>query len=83
MKKSLILLALFSTSSFAKVMQFEASKLDSARKKGFISSDTLMVKVQNSAPEILSYLGDFTPFFNAPDGTWGRLKLFLIPHPIF
>ncbi len=79
MKKSLILLALFSTSSFAKVMQFEASKLDSARKKGFISSDTLMVKVQNSAPEILSYLGDFTPFFNAPDGTWGRLKLFLIP----
>lgn len=79
MKKSLIFLTLFSTSSFAKVMTFEATKLDQARKFNFISSDTLMVKYQSEIPEILSYLGESTPFFKASDGIWVKLKLSLIP----
>lgn len=79
MKKSLLLLTLVSTASFARGMQFEASKLDHARKMGFISSDTLMIKIQSQAPEILSYLGEFKPFFKTSNGTWGTLKLSLIP----
>lgn len=80
MKKSLLLLALFSTASFGKAMQFEATKLDHARKMGLISSSTLVVKVQSShIPDRLNYLGEFKPFFQADDGIWGSLKLYLIP----
>lgn len=80
MTKSLILLALFSASSFGGAMQFEASKLDHARKMGFISSSTLIVKIPSAkVPDEIQYLGDFKPFFEAEDGLWGSLHLYLIP----
>lgn len=80
MKKSLAILAIYSFSSLAGVMRYEASRLEKARKLGHISSDLLLVKLRSAnVPQGVQDLGDFEPFFEAHGALWGSVKLRLIP----
>jgi serine protease len=82
MKRLLVLSSLLATQvSVAGVMTFSSSRLDTARAQRYISVETLIVKLKKGSDfmEKNSYLGKFAPFFETKEGTWGHLKLDLIP----
>lgn len=80
-KLPLILSAFLVTPAFAGILKFNAFMINEARSKYLISSETIIVKVKS--PEKFSKrhsnLGEFSPFFQTEDGTWGYLKLHLLP----
>lgn len=81
MKFGLALLVLISTPTFAGIMKLSPFKIDEARSRFLISSETLIVKTRD--PERFTrnhnLSGEFSPFFVTDSGTWGYLKLHLIP----
>jgi subtilisin family serine protease len=80
--KTLLLSALFlTTAAQAGVFKLDMSRFEEARKQNLISSETLIVKVKKGSnfSERSKYLGEFRPFFEAADGTWGYLKLNMTP----
>ena len=81
MKFTFILAALIATPSFAGILKFNAFKISEARSKYLISSETIIVKVKSPSKfvEKHSQLGEFSPFFSTENGTWGYLKLQLLP----
>ncbi|HXH76064.1 MAG TPA: S8 family serine peptidase [Bacteriovoracaceae bacterium] len=72
---------LISSTSMAGVMTFHSKTLEKARTSGHISVETLIVKLKNGSDFLSrhSYLGEFKPFFDSKDGTWGYLKLNMLP----
>lgn len=83
MKKTLPLLlaTLIATPAIAGIMTFDAFKLSKARAQYLISSETIIVKVKSQEKFVQKHsdLGEFSPFFQTEDGTWGYLKLHLLP----
>lgn len=81
MKFGYLLLALFAAPSFAGILKFNAFKITEARAKYLISSETIIVKTRSpeSFNQKHSDLGEFSPFFTTENGTWGYLKLHLMP----
>lgn len=81
MKFGYLLLALIATPSFAGILKFNAFKISEARAKYLISSETIIVKTKS--PEKFNNkhgdIGEFSPFFATENGTWGYLKLHLLP----
>jgi subtilisin family serine protease len=69
------------TPAFAGIMKLNAFKIDEARSKYLISSETIIVKVKSPArfTHKHSDLGEFSPFFRTENGTWGYLKLHMLP----
>ncbi|MFL5785746.1 MAG: S8 family serine peptidase, partial [Bacteriovoracaceae bacterium] len=79
---ALALTAFISTSASAGIMKLNAFKINQARAKYLISSETIIVKVKS--PEKFDKkhgdLGSFTPFFTTEEGdTWGYFKLHFLP----
>ncbi len=81
MKFTLILATLIATPAFAGILKFNAFKINEARAKYLISSETIIVKTKS--PEKFNRrhgdLGEFNPFFVTENGTWGYFKLHLLP----
>lgn len=81
MKFAPLLLALLATPSFAGIMKFNAFKINEARAKYLISSETIIVKTKS--PQRFNQrhadLGEFKPFFVTEKGTWGYFRLHLLP----
>lgn len=79
--KKFVLLSSLLVSGASMAMTFQTKTLDKARAERHISVETLIVKLKKNSDFLArhSYLGEFTPFFDAKDGTWGYLKLGLIP----
>lgn len=73
----LILTATTHAGSFQTNMKY----FEEARGQHLISSETLIVKVVKDSDfaERITYLGEFKPFFATDSGTWGYLKLNMIP----
>ncbi|MES2527587.1 MAG: S8 family serine peptidase [Bdellovibrionota bacterium] len=76
-----VLATLMATPAFAGIMKFNAFKINEARAKYLISSETIIVKVKS--PEAFnrrhSDMGEFSPFFVTENGTWGYFKLHMLP----
>lgn len=79
--KKLILLSSLLASSTSMAMTFQSNTLDRARVQRDISVETLIVKLKKNNDFLSrnSFLGEFRPFFVTKNGTWGYLKLALIP----
>ena len=81
MKFGYLLLALLATPSFAGIFKFNAFRINEARAKYLISSETIIVKTKT--PEKFNHrhgdMGEFKPFFTTENGTWGYYKLHLLP----
>ncbi len=81
LKLPFILATLIATPAFAGIMKFNASKINEARAKYLISSETIIVKVKS--PEAFNRrhndMGEFSPFFVTENGTWGYFKLHMLP----
>lgn len=80
--KYISLSALFLTLSLhAGSFHIPIKNFEEARKLNFISSRTLILKVKdaNQFAQRSQTLGDFKPFFQSEDGTWGYLRLNMIP----
>lgn len=76
---ALVLIATIASAE-AGVRQFRGHQLEKARQLHYISSDTLILKLSKDSDFLNNnYLGSFRPFFEAEDGSWGYLKLHLIP----
>ena len=81
MKFGYLLIALLATPAFGGILKFNAFRINEARAKYLISSETIIVKTKS--PEKFNSrhadLGEFSPFFVTENGTWGYLKLHLLP----
>jgi serine protease len=73
--------ALIATPAFAGIMKFNAFKINEARSKYLISSETIIVKVKSPSAFSRRHggMGEFTPFFVTESGTWGYFKLHMLP----
>lgn len=80
-KFPLLLATLLVSPAFAGIMKFNSSKISEARSRYLISSETIIVKVKSPSRFMAKHsdLGDFSPFFVTESGTWGYLKLHLLP----
>lgn len=81
MKFGYLLLALLATPSFAGILKFNAFKINEARAKYLISSETIIVKTKSADKFNRRHgdLGEFQPFFVTENGTWGYFKLHMLP----
>lgn len=81
LKFPFILATLIATPAFAGIMKFNAFKINEARAKYLISSETIIVKVRSSQSFTRRHsgMGEFTPFFVTENGTWGYFKLHMMP----
>ncbi len=81
LKLPIVLATLIATPAFAGIMKFNAFKINEARAKYLISSETIIVKVKSPAAFKNRHngMGEFTPFFVTENGTWGYFKLHMMP----